>query len=53
MDDSHAMGRHVSVIANRFLTEFFVFWIVRGLSQKRRGWLHQKVAEKRAKPVVR
>jgi hypothetical protein len=53
MDDSHAMGRHVSVIGNRFLTEFFVFWIVQGLSQKWRGWLHQKVAEKRATPVVR
>jgi hypothetical protein len=35
----------------RILSDFFVFWIVRGLPSKRGQWLHPHVAEKRATPA--
>jgi hypothetical protein len=44
-------GAVLSVIT-RFLNHFFVFWIVGWLPRRRSKWLHQKVAEKRATPVV-
>jgi hypothetical protein len=45
-------GAVLSVTPTRFLTDFFVFWIVGWLPRRRSKWLHQKVAEKRATPVV-
>src|SRR5687768_9559851 len=54
MDDSGPIGSPSERdCATGFLTQVFVIWIVWGLPQKRREWLHQKVAEKRATPVVR
>jgi hypothetical protein len=45
-------GAVLSVTQLRFLTDFFVFWIMSWLPLRQSRWLHQKVAEKRATPVV-
>jgi hypothetical protein len=53
MDDADASWPSFErVVCNRFLIDFFVFWIVKRLPQKGPRWLHQNVAEKRATPVV-
>jgi hypothetical protein len=50
LDDEGLHSGRFERHATGFLTDFFVFWIVIWLPAMRPGWLHQKVAEKRATP---
>ena len=52
LDDGGRYGCSFERDATRFLTDFFAFWIMSWLPLRQSRWLHQKVAEKRATPVV-
>jgi hypothetical protein len=52
MDNANVVWPSLSVVCKWFLIDFFVSRIVRRVAAEATQCLHQKVAEKRATPVV-